>query len=248
MQSVLAKYKYYHEYIITHLDQQQSDTSIYKDVRKVSIGISQKDLLSYRSKEKSAFYNCFVTIIRIYDEERSQFREIHIKVFNTGKIEIPGVQNDIIFDKACKFIIKMINQVQTKVYRVIPDKTDTILINSNFHCGFCINRQQLFNLLRSKYNLNVSFDPCSYPGIQCKYEVDEYKISFMIFRTGSILIVGKCEENIIHKVYQMIKKVLEDEFYNIHEHYQVASKPKEKNTKTRKKIIYVDSDHFKSNV
>ena len=24
----------------------------------------------------------------------------------------------------------------------------------------------------SEYNLNVSYDPCSYPGIQCKYKQD----------------------------------------------------------------------------
>ena len=51
----LSNYQYYTEYVITHLDHQQSDTNIYKDVRKLSIGISQKDLLSYRRKEKSAF-------------------------------------------------------------------------------------------------------------------------------------------------------------------------------------------------
>ena len=37
----------------------------FKDIRKVSIGISQKDLMSYRCKKKSAFYNCFVIILRM---------------------------------------------------------------------------------------------------------------------------------------------------------------------------------------
>ena len=35
----------------------------FRDIRKISIGLSQKDITSYRSKKRSAFYNCFVLII-----------------------------------------------------------------------------------------------------------------------------------------------------------------------------------------
>lgn len=236
----LQKYKYYTQYIITHIDQTQSDQSIYKDVRKISIGISQKDILSYRSKPKSAFYNCFVIILRLYDNESNIFKEIHAKIFNTGKIEIPGVQKNSIFNKTCEYILNMLNNITNLTYSIISDKTETILINSNFHCGFCINRQNLFNIMRRKYNLNASFDPCSYPGIQCKYEIENDKISFMIFRTGSILIVGKCEDDIIIKVYEFIKTMLQNEYVNIYESYNIpVTKPKEKTNKIRKKIIYI---------
>ena len=36
-----------------------------KYVKKISIGLSKKDLVSYRCKKKGAFYNCFVLIFRI---------------------------------------------------------------------------------------------------------------------------------------------------------------------------------------
>jgi hypothetical protein len=68
----------------------------FKDIRKITIGISKKDIMSYRSKKKQAFYNCFVMILRIRIEQ--EFKEFHIKVFNTGKLEIPGVQSDEIFE------------------------------------------------------------------------------------------------------------------------------------------------------
>ena len=61
----------------------------FKDIRKVSIGICQKDIISFRTKKRSAFYNCFVIIVRILDENK--FKEVHVKVFNTGKLEIPGI-------------------------------------------------------------------------------------------------------------------------------------------------------------
>ncbi len=242
VQNKLKNYNYYQQQIITHLYQQQSDTTIYKDVRKISIGVSQKDLLSYRCKEKSAFYNCFVLIIRLMYNKK--YKEIHVKVFNTGKIEIPGVQNDEIFKITCNYIINTINNLTDKKYIMLEDKTETILINSNFNSGFCINRQELFTILRRKYNLNVSYDPCSYPGIQCKYKVDEYNISFMIFRTGSILIVGKCEEHIIYKVYNFLKTILHDEYNNINEMYNIPIKNKDKTSKSRKKVIYINSSQL----
>ena len=237
----LEKYEFYTEYIITHIDKTQSDSSIYKDVRKISIGVSQKDILSYRCKQKSAFYNCFVMILRLYDDINKIFKEIHVKIFNTGKIEIPGVQDNIIFEKTCKYILKILNNISNEhTYSIYDNKTETILINSNFHCGFCINRQKLFDIMRRNYNLNASYDPCSYPGIQCKYKINDINISFMIFRTGSILIVGKCEDDIIIQTYEFIKKMLYTEFNNIKEiYYQSINKSKDKISKQRKKIIFI---------
>ena len=259
----IKKYEFYTEHIITHIEQTQSDSIIYKDVRKISIGISQKDILSYRCKQKSAFYNCFVIILRLYDDDNKIFKEIHCKIFNTGKIEIPGVQNNNIFIKSCNFIINLLNNLSNIDYKIMFEKTETILINSNFHCGFYINRQKLFNIMRRNYNLNASYDPCSYPGIQCVYYYDNInkisitnneliidnikknkdiqKVSFMIFRTGSILIVGKCSEDVLKIVYEYVKDILISEYSeimtrNIDKNIQKEDKI---SSKIRKKTIYI---------
>ena len=36
-------------------------------------------------------------------------------------------------------------------------------------------------------------------------------ISFMIFRTGSVLIVGKCTEDILNNIYEFLKNLLQEE-------------------------------------
>lgn len=240
LQNKLSVYPYHVEHVISHLDKQHGKSNVYKDVRKLSIGICHKDLLSFRSKQKSAFYNCFVIIIRLLDSDSDEFKEVHAKIFNTGKVEIPGIKSEKMFTQTVEFIIQLMNQYNKQInYDIMADKTETILINSNFHCGFCINRQRLFDLLRSKYNLNVSYDPCSYPGIQCKYNIDGFQISFMIFRTGSILIVGKCEEFVIHNVYVKLKEILREEYSEIYENYDVPVRSKAKNSKPRRKIIYI---------
>ena len=92
----LKNVKYFEEQIIEHIDNPEGRIK-YKDQRKISVGISKKDILSYRSKKKRAFFNCFVIIMRLWDN--NEFKEMHVKVFNTGKLEIPGIQNDLLLDK-----------------------------------------------------------------------------------------------------------------------------------------------------
>jgi TATA-box binding protein (TBP) (component of TFIID and TFIIIB) len=233
----------------------------FKDIRKISIGLCKKDIVSYRTKKKSAFYNCFVLIMRLLYNDI--FREIHIKVFNTGKLEIPGIQNDelliIVLDNLIKILKPFVNEGDI---HYLKEKTETVLINSNFNCGYYINREKLFDILKYKYKINSSFDPCSYPGIQCEfyYDIEKdnntgrqinniditnnsdniFKISFMIFRTGSVLIVGKCDEHILYNIYNFIKKILEDEYLDIVTNNIDTESVVKKKKQVRKKIIYVN--------
>jgi len=232
VQQRLQKELYYDEYIMSHIDNPNGRIK-FKDIRKITIGVSKKDIMSYRSKKKQAFYNCFVMILRIKID--NLFREFHIKVFNTGKLEIPGVQSEVMFETVLTHIINILQPFYLTPLSYF-EKRDTVLINSNFNCGFYINREVLFNIIKNKYNIQAIYDPCSYPGIQCKFyynndigiqtgmqitseNKDKYtnitEVSFMIFRTGSVLIVGMCDENVLLDIYQFLKALLKTEFENI---------------------------------
>ena len=82
--------------------------------------------------------------------------------------------------------------------------------------------------------MNCNYDSCSYPGIQSKFyyipgknpddqlgqqpismDTLYYEVSFMIFRTGSILIVGKCNEEILMVIYRFICSILTVEYSGI---------------------------------
>uniref|UniRef100_A0A6C0BUA0 TATA-box binding protein n=1 Tax=viral metagenome TaxID=1070528 RepID=A0A6C0BUA0_9ZZZZ len=234
---------YVEETLIQHVDTISGSKIKFKDIRKISIGISKKDILSYRSKPKSAFYNCFVILIRL--NHNGEYKEIHIKIFNTGKVEIPGIQDESIFKRSLDYIRNIMSTFYPDI-SFIPNKIETVLINSNFSCGYLINREKLFIKLKNKYKINASYDPCSYPGIQCKYKVTHneinYELSFMVFRTGSILIVGKCNEDVLYIVYEFLKKVLTDEYQEIKQYgANLPEKTKNKNKKVRKKKITVTS-------
>jgi len=255
---------YIEEHVITNINNPEGRIK-YKDIRKISIGISRKDIVSYRCKKKSAFYNCFVLILRL--KVGLNFKEFHVKIFNTGKLEIPGVQNEEIFKTILHLTINILQPFVTNTLFYKEDSAETVLINSNFNCGFFINREALYDILRYKYNIQSIYDPCSYPGIQCKFyynhdvgiqkgcQISEenkllYKnisqISFMIFRTGSVLIVGKCDEDILMVVYNFLKQILYDEYEEISQKTNPNNLlgntliVKDKKKKIRKKTITVD--------
>jgi hypothetical protein len=229
----LKNESHYDEQIITSIINPTGRIK-FKDIRKITIGLSKKDIMSYRSKKKSAFYNCFVLILRI--KIANTFKEFHVKIFNTGKLEIPGIQDDNVFEMILEMIINILQpNMEEKLYYK-ENSCETVLINSNFNCGFYINREILYDILKYKYNIQSIYDPCSYPGIQCKFyfnpdvdlqngcqiskdKMDTYQnvkqISFMIFRTGSVLIVGKCDENVLILIYDFLKNIFKNEYVNI---------------------------------
>ena len=230
----------------------------FKDQRKISVGLCKKDILSYRSKKKRAFFNCFVLIFRLYDDKNNIYKEMHVKVFNTGKLEIPGVQCDIILEKIINLLIETLKPFLGEDLKCNSENNETVLINSNFNCGYYIDRDKFHDILKYKYRINSNFDSCSYPGIQSKfYYVNNAKIqtgqqpkdltnvieiSFMVFRTGSILIVGKCKQEILEDVYENLKKIIHDEYEKINVG-KVDLNEKKKDSfknpkKVRKKIIY----------
>jgi hypothetical protein len=265
---------YYNENVIKQIINPAARRIKFKDERKITIGISKKDIMSCRSKVKNAFYNCFAIVIRFkYDDA---FREIHVKIFNTGKLEIPGILNTRLLDIVKKMVLEIIQPyMETPVEFVENESEDNVLINSNFNCGFYINREKLHSILRSeKYGIETAYDPCNYPGVKCKFyfnnelgydakiqngriitedrsmkmsELDVSKkyteVSFMIFRTGSCLIVGNCSEKILLFIFDFIKHVLHTEYQIIHTSNENVS-VKNKKIKFRKKKIDVSQTYY----
>ena len=284
-----SEYNYVDDYIISQIHNPDGRVK-FKDIRKISIGICKKDITSYRCKRKSAFYNCFVVILRLLHFD--VYKEIHVKVFNTGKLEIPGIQESTILDKVLTLLVNILMPIVLKnnendaaqakataqvinpstpadcivnipLLQFLDNKSETVMINSNFSCGYYINREKFYKLLKYKYKINSNFDPCSYPGIQCEFYYDDLilhkeqhgiqpsqertgttqvtKVSFMIFRTGSVLIVGKCSEEMLYQIYSFLCHIFEVEYDEIKwvGGTELCNKNKEKVRKIRKKVIMI---------
>ena len=242
---------------------------IFKDERKITIGTCTKDIMNCRSKEKKVFFNCFAIIFRIQVDQ--SFKEFHVKVFNTGKMEIPGVKNISLLMILKQRIIELLQPFcETKLEYL--DKETNVLINSNFNCGFNIDQEKLHRIIKNKYNIESCLDLSIYPGIKnCFYfkkgepvirssgKIDatdsketvkdrkknkKYsKLAFIIFRTGKCLITGSGNDEQALYVYDFVKSILATEYREISIGI-CDQKVKPKKTKPRKKTIYMTKDYY----
>lgn len=263
---------YYKENIIKQIDNPSARRIKFKDERKITVGISKKDIINFRGKIKNAFYNCFALILRY--KFKDEFKEVHIKVFNTGKLEIPGIVNNDMLNGVKELLVNNLQPFLTEKIEFLDSIDENVLINSNFNCGYYLDRSKLHDILLNNYGIETAFDPCSYPGVKCKFyfnneigfiekeqngiiqhedknlkmcdlnESTKYTIiSIMLFRTGSCLIVGNCNEEILYFVFNFIKELLKNEYINI----RAPSEDlvvKNKINKIKKRKITVSNDYF----
>jgi hypothetical protein len=260
------------EYVITSINNTTENGKAggsskikFKDNRKISIGLCRKDIMTYKRNPKAAFFNCFVIILRVKLEETNVYKEFHVKLFNTGKIELPGIQNDACLELILQYVLNVLRPHMGESLEYKKNTIETVLINSNFNCGYYVNRSELCNILKYKYHIECSYDSCNYPGIQCKFyynpdkdltcqsgiqstaieeKTNKYKnvkmISFMIFRTGSVLIVGKCDEDVLYIIYDYLKQIFKNEYSKIFQPSPAVLQIKSKVSKLRKKTLIFD--------
>ena len=295
----LKPLRYYKEQIIKQIDNPTARSIKFKDERKLTVGLAKKDILSYRIKLKNAFYNCFAVVMRFQlpkdppsvdpktdpnihiDDSPPPFREVHVKVFNTGKLEIPGIVDyrimQVVKDMIMELLLPLV-RTDKPIEFIENSHEDHVLINSNFNCGYYINRDRLYTILKNApYYIDSSYDPCTYPGVKCKFyfnrelgfdpatqlgcimhedarmkmsELNDSKkyteVSFMIFRTGSCLIVGNCTEKVLRFVFEFIKNLLIREYANICIFNEVPV-AKKKKTGIRSQHVYFTESPIGSN-
>jgi hypothetical protein len=265
------------EHIIKQINIQTPTKHQFLDERKISVGMSKKDI--YNKKITGAFIHCFCIIIR-FELPVGTFREVHVKIFNTGNVEIPGIQSPEMFSTVKQKIIETLQPLLPPDalpldYLEGVEQPHEVLVNSNFRCGFYIDRESIYTILRDKYHIDASYDSSSYPAVKCKFyynlELDPANrqrgtlaesdrsltlaqikkstkyvtVTFSIFRTGSCIISGNCSDEILYYVYEFVKNLLLDEYAHIC--FQ-TKKPKAKERKLKKKYytVTIDIDNYNS--
>ena len=146
---------------------------------------------------------------------------------------MPGTHEPGIYELVVGYISKLITNATGKETKVM-NHSHTALVNSNFTLNFQLDRDKLMTRLhKGKYDIISSFDPCSYPGVRNVIKFKniyaafpelndmivggnpESTMSCMIFRTGSVLLIGKCCDVMLHYLYKYICKILRTEYNEI---------------------------------
>lgn len=150
------------------------------------IGMCKKDLEG-KGKKKKVFFNQATVVIRC--KFANYTREINIKLFSNGGVQMTGLKSDkegvyavnMLFDilKKIKGEIEendLEGNITKKEIKLIDNPNNfsisdfnIVLINSDFASNFEIKREKLHSILQNNYHLFSTYEPCIYPGVNSKY-------------------------------------------------------------------------------
>lgn len=175
-------------------------------------------------KKRKYFYNQ-VTLHIMID------KIINVKIFNNGSLQMTGLKRFDQSDTVLDILVDLFYEKNIIKSTEIKSKK-IVMINSDFHIGFEINREKLHRIIcdRKYYS---SFEPIIYPGVNIKYYYnlsnptdgickceglcdgkgsnDNCKrITIAVFNSGNIIITGGRSIHQINTAYDFISKIIND--------------------------------------
>tara|TARA_B100001287_G_C22679940_1_gene529783 strand:- start:1568 stop:2326 length:759 start_codon:yes stop_codon:yes gene_type:complete len=163
---------------------------------------------------------------------------INVKIFNNGKFQMTGVKTIEQGKNVVDILFNYIKSLPLDIKENVLDNTDIRvkdleigMINSDFNCGFKINREKLHRIVISM-GYYSSFEPSIYPGVNIKYYYNPNnfngicncecicdgkgkngnckKITVAVFNSGSTIITGAKSCDHLSKAYKFINKIIND--------------------------------------
>lgn len=187
-------------------------------------------------KPRKYFYNQLT--IHVFSETKNNNR-INVKIFNNGRIQMTGINNECQGVQTIKTLCDEFNMLSDKeksfdTEEEIQSVEDlvTVLINSDFDIGFPIDRESLHRaIVESGYY--SSYEPCNYPGVNIKYYRNPLrknfgicdcekpcngkgkgdtckKITVAVFKSGKIIITGGRDKSDISVAHKFITEFIQE--------------------------------------
>ena len=182
----------------------------------VNKGENNKKFSLKKQASRKYFYNQLT--IHMFNELKKNNR-VNVKIFNNGRIQMTGINNDKIGEQTINLLVKELNvfKEDKEIFTISEEirsigELETVLINSDFDIKMPIKRDVLHRLIVKEGYLS-SYEPCNYPGVNIKYyynplldnkesvianvlvmekEKDNTckRITIAVFKSGSIIITG----------------------------------------------------------
>lgn len=178
-----------------------------------------------KTKKTKYFYNQCTIRINCMNN-----KIVNLKLFKNGKIQMTGCKSlDNAFIALDKLKVELLKEKYIKHDDNTITKIDIIsnsdftinhpsiqLINSVFDVNIQINRNKLHSILIHKYNIESTFQPIIYVGINCKFITSAGNtVSILIFQTGKIILTAAKTYAEITESYNFIKKIITDNLVEI---------------------------------
>ena len=140
------------------------------------IGYSCRDVFSKRGVSDKTFFNQSTIVLRkAVNAEHTQFKEVNIKLFGNGGIQMTGIPAEDFARETLQWLIDELKKVQPNIFSTTPElqKFKVQLINSDYQVAYPINRNALHTILSQRYKLFSTFESTIYQGVNTKYYYNE---------------------------------------------------------------------------
>ena len=149
-----------------------------KAVEKIVIGTCYRDALTNRKNSKNIFFNQSTLVVRrIFSKNGDEpiFKEVTIKLFKNGGIQMTGIPSDVFAKDTLAWLAKELSGFSSPVLEneANINRYTIQLINSDYQVNGSIHREKLHEILVNEYNLFSSFESTIYQGCDTKYFYNE---------------------------------------------------------------------------
>jgi len=141
-------------------------------------GICRNDIMLRRKRVKKTFFNQSSLVVRLLIEQ-DQWKEVNIKLFSNGGVQMTGVPDDRTGRNAIEWLA---SHVEKSYEGVFPTprrihKYETQLVNSDYSIGVPIRREKLHKILVDTYGLFSTFESTIYQGVNTKFYYNKARTS-----------------------------------------------------------------------
>lgn len=203
------------------------------------LGFGYKDMFTNRKITSKSFFNQSTIVLRrrIEDEKEENWKEVNMKLFANGGIQLTGVMSEKFAHDAIIWVLNLIKTFPEKLFTnpVEIQRMSVQLINTDYSIDKFINQERLHKILINEYNLFSMLEKTIYQGINTKFfyntnnpgvgicrcanfckgqgngegEGQCKRITISIFRTGRIIITGARYLKQIQDAYDFLNSVFD---------------------------------------
>ena len=220
------------------------------EFRNKVIGSSTRDVLTKRKVTEKTFFNQATLVIRKKLSNKNLWKEVNIKLFANGGIQMTGVPTPEFSLEAITYVINEIKREDPTIFtgESTITKFRIQLINSDYSINRQIHQEKLHKILSNVYNLFSSHESTIYQGVNTKYYYNKKgnimkpgicncttactgqgtgdgdgeckKITISPFSSGKIIITGARDMHQIDEAYVFFNDILK-----MHESEILITKP-----------------------
>jgi len=136
-------------------------------------GACFKDLFTNRKATDKSFFNQSTIIIR--QPFSGGWKELNMKLFSNGGIQMTGVTSQDFAVKAVEWLLVLIKTLEQSPFAKVEGKeaavtkVDVSLINTDYSLSHDIQQDNLHRLLMERYNLFSMLEKTIYQGVNTKF-------------------------------------------------------------------------------